>query len=136
MAWSKGAKQELGVIDLDDEEILAKDDAENFPDPYSVAMVERENWHRVAPGRSRKLCDDVELRGEILQEVRKAKTPEEAQKRAEKILKTLGIEFISQLTRVEYVALSSNEKLRIESMKASQQTETFANLLASILKSA
>lgn len=136
MAWSKGAKQELGVIDLDDEEILAKDDAENFPDPYSVAMVERENWHRVAPGRSRKLCDDVELRGEILREVRKAKTPEEAQKRAEKILKTLGIEFISQLTRVEYVALSSNEKLRIESMKASQQTEKFANLLASILKSA
>lgn len=136
MAWSRGAKAELGLLDLDDDELLAKDDSENFPDPYSVAMVARENWHQIAPGRKRKLCDDVELRNEILSEVRKAKTPEEAQKRAEKILTALGIEFVSQLARVEYVALSSNEKLRIESMKASQQTEQFANLLSSVLKSA
>lgn len=136
MAWSRGAKEALGVADLDDEQILAKDDEENFPDPYSVAYVARENWHKPAQGRTKKLSDDVELRGEILREVRKAKTPEQAQKRAESALQAYGIEFVSTLAKVEYVALSRDEKNEIASKKASKQASEFASVLASVMRSA
>lgn len=100
MTWSRGAKKELGVLDLTDAESLALDDEKFQVDAYSVAIIAAENWNAPAPGAQTRLSDDVDTRKIIIDEVSTAKTPAQAQKKAEKILTYLEIPFISELTNL------------------------------------
>lgn len=98
MTWSRGAKKELGVLDLTDAESLALDDEKVQVDAYSVAIIAAENWNAPAPGAQTRLSDDIDTRKIIIDEVSTARTPAQAQKKAEKILAYLEIPFISELT--------------------------------------
>lgn len=97
MTWSRGAKKELGVLDLNDAKALAVAEEEEQAGAYSVATVLADDWKTPAPGAEVRLSDDIDTRRLIIEEVAKAKTPAHAQKRAERILTSLGIPFKSEL---------------------------------------
>ena len=97
MTWSRGAKKELGVLDLNDSKALALAEEEEQAGAYSVATVLADDWKTPAPGAEVRLSDDIDTRRLIIEEVAKAKTPAHAQKRAERILTSLGIRFKSEL---------------------------------------
>lgn len=128
IAWSKGAKAALGVLDLDDDELLQQDDAENFADPYAVALIPRQAWHTPAAGREEKLCDDVETRTAIVEAVKVAKTPEEARDKAAKVLADLGIYSLAVLAKVN----PEKETREQAKEKARKLASEFASLLRAV----
>lgn len=135
IAWSKGAKSELGLVDLDDEELLEQDDAEHFADPYAVAMVPREAWHKPAAGRDEKLCDDVQTRTAIIDAVKIAKSPEEARDKAAKVLEELGIYSLAVLAKVNAEKKTREqveEKRELAKEKARKQASEFASMLRAV----
>lgn len=101
MGWSKGAKSDLGILALKDEEILAKDDQESLVDAFSVAQVAAENWRDFVPGTRERLSDSTDVRKEITEYVKRAKTPVEAIKKADYVLSQYGIIHTCDLVRLD-----------------------------------
>lgn len=89
MAWSKGAKEALGVLDLDDEEA---EEAVEEPEAFEVAHVDYDEWTRPQDD-GEKLCDDVVKRSDITEIVATAKTPDEALELAKIALSSYGVNF-------------------------------------------
>lgn len=123
MAWSKGAKESLGVLALKDEDLLAENDQRELVDSFSVAQVAAENWKSFVPGTQERLSDSVNTRKEIIDYVEKSKSPGEAQKRAAYVLSQFGIIHTANLIKMDlgepdsdppspYPRLDSSLKLR------------------------
>lgn len=89
-AWSKGAKEALGVLDVSDEEAEAQ--AEASTSAVEVARVRFEEWNK-ARDNGQKLRDDLDKRGDIAEYVGRARTKEEAHRRACSVLTGYGIEY-------------------------------------------
>lgn len=89
LTWSRGSKDELGVRDLDDVELLENEDEVLDSTAHTVAVFTPNDW--------REIQSDVEKRSYIVEYVGKASTPEHAKNRAERILKQLGVGFQSIL---------------------------------------
>lgn len=123
--WSKDAKKSLGILELSDEELTEKAEEENS-DRWVVARIPSEQWSIPVPGRDRKLSDDTELRLEITERIKKARTEKSAQKVAEKMLTKLGIYFESVLIPVR-VEKTSRET---QKMKSKYEASQFGDLLA------
>lgn len=87
--WSRGAKDALGVHDLDDAELLENEDELIDSTAHTVAVFTPNDW--------REIQSDVEKRSYIVEYVGKASTPAHAKNRAERILKQLGVGFQSIL---------------------------------------
>ena len=91
-AWSKGAKQALGIAGLSDEEAeaIGSDEPAEDTEAVEVAFVPFEEW-----GRKRStggtLRDDLNLRGDIAEYVAQAKTPVQAHERAREAMKLYGV---------------------------------------------
>lgn len=98
MAWSKGAKDALGVDELTDEEIEQAAEEEH-PENVAVAEVDAEDW--------REICSDVDLRLNVTEFVAKAKSREDARRRAGQILTALEVPH-----RLVMVDLSEGEDSR------------------------
>lgn len=90
MAWSKGAKEALGVLDVSDEE--AEELAEATTTGYEVARVDFDEWNREQEN-GEKLCDDLVKRGDIAEYVALAKTAKEAHQRVKVVLGAYGVVF-------------------------------------------
>lgn len=88
-AWSKGAKDALGLVEISDEEAEAQ--AEESTSAVEVARVSFDEWGRTRD-EGKKLRDDLEKRGDIVQYVGQSRTPEEAHRRARSVLAAYGIE--------------------------------------------
>lgn len=91
-AWSKGAKEALGIAGVSDEEAeaLGSDEPAEDTEAVEVAFVPFEEW-----GRKRltggTLRDDLNLRGDIAEYVAQAKTPVQAHERAREAMKLYGV---------------------------------------------
>lgn len=90
MTWSKGAKQALGVLDLEDAE--AEELSEETTSSYEVAQVDFDEWNR-QQRNGQKLRDDLVKRAEIAEYIAIAKTPGEAHRLTREILSAYLIEF-------------------------------------------
>ena len=88
-AWSKGAKEALGVTAVSDEEAEAQ--AEESTSAVEVARVRFDEWNKVREN-GQKLRDDLDKRGDIAEYVGQARTKEEAHRRARSVLTGYGIE--------------------------------------------
>lgn len=92
IAWSRGAKEELGVRDLTDEELLAEDD-----ESFDVAAVDlvgvpaRVWWSKT--DRGQRLCDDVALRNRVLAVAREAVSRADALAQVGAVLTDAGVDF-------------------------------------------
>ena len=128
IGWSKNAKAELGVKDLSDEELLQQDDDENFSDPYAVALVPRDSWHRPTSCSSKPLSDDVVARQSVLDAVKTAKTPEQARDRAAEVLADLGVYSLAVVAKVN-PEKETREQAR---EKARKQASEFASMLRAV----
>lgn len=89
-AWSKGAKEALGVNAVSDEEAEAQ--AEELSSAVEVAQVRFDEWNR-ARDNGQKLRDDLDKRGDIVEYVGQARTKKEAHRRARSVLNRYGIEY-------------------------------------------
>lgn len=89
MAWSKGAKEALGVLDLDDSEA---EELAGATSGHEVAQVPFEEWNRTQRD-GEKLRDDLVKRGDIAEYVALAKTAKEAHKRAKVVLGAYDVVF-------------------------------------------
>lgn len=83
MAWSKGAKDALGITDLDDQELLAEDDGQFMSEAWAVASIPAEQWAKIS-GNTAFRCDLIEL-------LRYEETAEKAQATALRFLEDHGI---------------------------------------------
>ena len=84
MAWSMGAKDLLGVVDLDDS---AAEAVEEAPTPgVEVAQIVFEEWTKRREDTGEKLADDLHIRREITDYIAQARDAGEAYSRAERIL--------------------------------------------------
>lgn len=81
MAWSKGAKEALGIADLTDEELVEA--GEEQVESWTVAEVAPEQW--------RKVQSNVKVRLEVVEALAKASTPQEAVQVGHEVLTSLGI---------------------------------------------
>lgn len=90
MAWSKAAKQVLGVLELEDDE--AEELSEKTTLGYEVAQVDFDEWNR-QQRNGQKLRDDLVKRAEIAEYIAIAKTPGEAHRLTREILSAYLIEF-------------------------------------------
>lgn len=88
-AWSKGAKEALGVNAVSDEEAEAQ--AEELSS-VEVARVRFDEWNKNREN-GQKLRDDLDKRGDIAEYVGRARTKEEAHRRARSVLTGYGIEY-------------------------------------------
>lgn len=88
-AWSKGAKEALGVLVVSDEEAEAQ--AEELSS-VEVARVRFDEWNKNREN-GQKLRDDLDKRGDIAEYVGRARTKEEAHRRARSVLTGYGIEY-------------------------------------------
>lgn len=84
ISWSKGAKDELGVIALDDE--AAEEQAQLTENSQIVALIDAKNWKKIA--------NDVVIRKDIIDYVGRAETPKFAQKRARRRLAQYGVKIV------------------------------------------
>lgn len=90
MAWSKGAKKILGVLDMDDRE--AEELAEAQDIGHEVAEIDFWEWNR-RQENGEKLSDDIVKRADILAYVALAKTALEAYERAKTIMNAYCLTF-------------------------------------------
>ena len=90
MAWSKGAKDALGVTVVDDEE--AEANGEGLEDGHEVAQIGFEEWSRTQEN-GEKLRDDLVKRNEIVEFIAGAKSKKGARLRAQKILSSYQISY-------------------------------------------
>jgi hypothetical protein len=82
MAWSKRAKEALGIADLTDEELVEA--GEEQVESWTVAEVTADQW--------RKIQSNVPLRLEVVEAVAAASSPQEAVQVSHEVLTQLGIE--------------------------------------------
>lgn len=99
MAWSKGAKDALGVNDVDDEKLLEEND--ELVDPFSVGQVAAENWNAPVPGTDTRLADSVDVRREILDYVKPASDPDDAAKRFSYVVNSYNIAHTSDIVQIQ-----------------------------------
>lgn len=101
MAWSKFSKEALGILALKDEEVLAENDEKELVDSFSVAQVAAENWKSLVPGTKQRLSDSIETRREVIEYVKRAKTPNEAAKNAAYVLEKFEIVHTSDIVKLD-----------------------------------
>lgn len=87
MAWSKGAKKELGIVDLTDDELLDMDEREQEEMLHTLGIIALAEW--------KKIQSDIDIRLHILHEVKKAKNKKGAHKKLAQVMSELGIPYTS-----------------------------------------
>lgn len=92
ISWSRGAKKCLGVDDLDDAELLNKDDEEFDAASVDLVGIDAIDWH-AETARGESLCDDVELRNQILKAARSATSRYEAISQVKQVLRDNSVNF-------------------------------------------
>ena len=111
-AWSKGAKEALGVVEVSDEE--AEQQAEEAAEAVEVARVAFDEWGREQEDGT-KLRDNLVKRGDIVEYVGQARTQDEARRRARAVLTGYGIDYDQEdnpvpIERVSPVVLPVNKQ--------------------------
>ena len=115
IAWSKGAKAELGVNDLTDEQIINDLDEEFNAIGYTIATIDAAQWSKIQ--------SDTDLRSAITEEVSKANNAPGARVRARRILTALGIDHESVLISL------AREKKEPPMVNVAQAREIFSAAL-------
>lgn len=115
MTWSRNAKKELGILDMDDVQLIALENEKAQEDSFSVAVIPAESWSKTALGCKTRFSDDVDMRLLITREVAKEKTPVQAQEKAKEILSLLEIEHTNELVQLGTEKLTSTSVNTFES---------------------
>ena len=86
MAWSKGAKAELGVADMTDQELLELDENRQLEELKKIALITAMEW--------KKIRSNVEIRRHILHCIKKAPDENAARTRLYQMLDEVGVKYL------------------------------------------
>lgn len=85
IAWSKGAKQALGVADMSDKELLELDENRQLEELKKLVLISAIEW--------KKIRNDVEIRRHILHCIKKAPDENAARTRLYQMLDEVGVSY-------------------------------------------
>jgi hypothetical protein len=91
IAWSRGAKDDLGISDMTDEELLAEDEVDFNKTAVDLVRICHQEWMDKS-NRGLLVCDDMELRETVLAAAREATDRHEAIRAVSEILTAVGVE--------------------------------------------
>lgn len=129
IAWSRGAKDDLGISDMTDEELLAEDEVDFNKTAVDLVRICHQEWMDKS-NRDLRVCDDMELRETVLAAAREATDRYEAICAVSEILTAAGVEH--DVCDVDVVSPGEEDSPTREELRAkaaSEAREIFAERL-------